>query len=144
MQNTDYNNKERLMSKRIPIHGNMSRPADPADAIQEVEKGKVEWTGGDLIVSVSTQEFTSVCPTTGQPDFNTISIIYKPDRFYVESKTMKFYLWSYREYGAHCETLAKKIAEDIYLAIEPLSIEVIVNQFPRGGLKIISNFKKER
>jgi len=132
------------MSKRIPIHGNMTRPADPSDAIQEVEKGKVKWSGGNLKVSVSTEEFTSVCPTTGQPDFNTITIIYKPDKFYVESKTMKFYLWSYREHGAHCETLAKEIAEDIFSAIEPFSIEAIVNQFPRGGLKIISNYKKEK
>lgn len=132
------------MSKevRIPIHGNMTRPGGPVDGKVEMKEGRVSWSGGDLEVSVYTEEFTSVCPTTGQPDFNTITIIYKPKDFYLESKTIKFYLWSFREHGAHCESLSKTIAEDVFEAIEPLSVEVIVNQFPRGGLKIVSKYKK--
>ena len=60
----------------------------------------------------------------------------------MESKTIKYYLWAYREHGAHCETLAKSIAEDLYSAIDPEYVEVIVNQFPRGGLKIVSRYRK--
>ena len=81
-----------------------------------------------------------VCPTTGQPDFNTITIKYKPVDYYLESKTVKFYLWSFRDHGAHCETLSKKIAHDIAESIDCNWVEVIVNQFPRGGLKIISKY----
>tara|TARA_R110002167_G_scaffold2540_3_gene12833 strand:- start:4300 stop:4698 length:399 start_codon:yes stop_codon:yes gene_type:complete len=126
----------------IPIHGSMKRPANPNVAVSEVKDGRQKWTGGDLEVQISTEEFTSVCPTTGQPDFNHITIKYKPNKYYIESKTIKFYLWSFRDYGAHCETLAKLIADHLYSAIDPKSIEVIVNQFPRGGVKIISTYKK--
>lgn len=126
---------------RIPIHGSMTRPGEPQDGIDEMRQGRVEWSGEPIDISISTSEFTSVCPTTGQPDFNNITINYVPRDFYLESKTVKFYLWSFREYGAHCETLAKKIATDIKAAIDCVSIEVIVDQSPRGGLKIISKYK---
>ena len=128
-------------NKRIPIHGSMTRPANPDDAITEVHEGKVLWSGGNLIVSFSTDEFTSVCPTTGQPDFNTIEVKYKPKKFYAESKTLKYYLWSFREHGAHCEPLSKKIAEDIKSAIDAEWVEAVVNQNPRGGIRIISRYK---
>ena len=130
------------MSKNIPIHGSMTRPGDPKTALKEVKQGRQNWTGGQLAVSISTEEFTSVCPTTGQPDFNTIQITYQPKKYYLESKTIKYYLWAYREHGAHCETLAKSIAEDLHSAIDPEYVEVIVNQFPRGGLKIVSRYRK--
>lgn len=130
------------MSEYIPIHGSMKRPAGPDVGVREVEAGRQQWTGGDLEVQISTEEFTSVCPTTGQPDFNNIVIRYRPDQYYIESKTIKFYLWSFRDFGAHCETLAKLIGEHLHSAIKPKSIEVIVNQFPRGGVKIISKYKK--
>jgi 7-cyano-7-deazaguanine reductase len=129
------------MSNYIPIHGSMKRPSNPETAIKEVKKGRQKWMGGNLEVKISTKEFTSVCPTTGQPDFNYIDIIYKPNKFYIESKTIKFYLWSFRDHGAHCETLSKFIAEQLQEAIEPNYIEVIVTQFPRGGIEIISNYK---
>jgi len=130
------------MSDYIPIHGSMKRPAGPDVGIREVKDGRQNWTGGTLIVEITTEEFTSVCPTTGQPDFNHITIKYVPNKYYIESKTIKFYLWSFRDYGAHCETLAKLIGEQLFSAIEPKSIEVIVNQFPRGGVKIISKYIK--
>ncbi len=128
------------MSTRIPIHGSMSRPLNPNEGLEELIMNKIEWKYGDLLVEVSTEEFTSVCPTTGQPDFNTITIVYKPKQYYLESKSIKFYLWSFREYGAHCEKLSMIIAEDIKKAIDAKYIQVIVNQFPRGGLKIISKY----
>lgn len=131
------------MEKRIPIHGSMSRPSSPEEGLEEMSLNKVKWSGGNITISIVTDEFTSVCPTTGQPDFNTIQISYKPTAYYLESKTIKFYLWSFRDHGAHCETLAKKIAEDMKQAINAEWVEVVVNQFPRGGLKIISKYKTE-
>jgi len=130
---------------RIPIHGSMTRPGGPEEGMKEMMAGRVPWKAdfGSLVVRVLTDEFTSVCPTTGQPDFNTIEIEYEPNDFYLESKTIKFYLWSFRDYGAHCETLAKKIALDVFEAINPKFVQVIVNQSPRGGLKIISKYLKK-
>lgn len=118
----------------------MTRPGHPDEGVTEMRQGRIEWPGGDIEISISTSEFTSVCPTTGQPDFNTIEITYRPRQFYLESKTVKFYLWSFREFGAHCETLAKKIAEDIAAVLEPASVTVTVRQSPRGGLGIVSMF----
>lgn len=133
-----------MKNERIPIHGSFTRPANPDDAKIEMFDGRQKWTGGNLNVKIFTEEFTSVCPTTGQPDFNTIEINYHPNEFYLESKTVKFYLWAFRDYGAHCETLAKKIAEDVFDAISPKFVEVKVNQFPRGGLKIVSSYTKTK
>lgn len=118
----------------------MTRPGHPDEGLAEMEKGRIDWPGGDIEILISTSEFTSVCPTTGQPDFNTVEISYVPSAYYLESKTVKFYLWSFREYGAHCETLAKKIAEDINAAIEPKSVTAVIRQSPRGGLAIVSTF----
>jgi len=125
-------------SRRIPIHGSFSRPATPEDGLKEMISGRQNWKRGNLKVNISTEEFTSVCPTTGLPDFNEVTIEYRPDKFYLESKTVKYYFYAYREYGAHCETLAQKILDDVRTAIDPLEIRVIVNQRPRGGLRIVS------
>lgn len=131
-------NIRRDESVMIPIHGSMKRPANPDQGIEEIKKGAIEWDSGKGVIEITyeTDEFTSVCPTTGQPDFNTIQIMYMPDDKYIESKTMKFYLWSFREHGSHCETLARRIATDIYDAIQPLYVRVVVNQKARGGLKL--------
>jgi 7-cyano-7-deazaguanine reductase len=125
-------------NNRIPIHGSMTRPANPEEGLKEMIDGRILWKNGDLAVTISTDEFTSVCPTTGQPDFSEITIEYVPDKFYLESKTVKFYLWSYRDHGAHCETLANMICRHIKQAIQPKSVRVKVNQSPRGGLRIVS------
>lgn len=138
MQNEIFNNK------RIPIHGSMTRPADPEDAAAELRAGRVPWPGGNLNVTIETSEFTSVCPTTGQPDFNQVEIEYRPDRFYLESKTVKFYLWSFREHGAHCETLARIIGDHVFEAVEPISVTVVITQNPRGGLGITSSYKRSK
>lgn len=118
----------------------MTRPSDPQDGLDEMKAGRIEWPGGDIKIEIETTEFTSVCPTTGQPDFNRIGIAYIPNRYYLESKTVKFYLWAFREFGAHCETLSKRIAEDIADAIDPAWVRVTVTQSPRGGLGIVSAF----
>lgn len=120
----------------IPIHGSMQRPENPGEGFKELTAGALKWKGGDIAIEYETDEFTSVCPTTSQPDFNTVSISYVPDKLYIESKTMKFYLWSFRNYGIHCEYLADKIANDVMEAIKAKSVKVTVNQKARGGLKL--------
>jgi len=131
-----------MTQNRIPIYGSFSRPANPDEGLKELTNGLLNWQGGNITIEFETKEFTAVCPTTGQPDFYSIHISYVPNHKYIESKCMKFYLWSFRDYGIHAEYLADKIANDLYLAISPKSIEVKCEQFPRGGLGLVATARK--
>ncbi len=79
-------------------------------------------------------EFTCLCPITGQPDFATILIDYVPDALCVELKSLKLYLWSYRNEGAFHEAVTNQICDDIVAAIGPRSITVTGKFWVRGGI----------
>lgn len=87
-------------------------------------------------VKLVSEEFTSLCPITGAPDFQTITIEYLPTQLCLESKSLKLYLWSFRERGAFCEALAAEIAEDLFNVLTPIQVTVVVSQKPRGGIAI--------
>ena len=87
-------------------------------------------------VVLESDEVTSLCPVTGQPDWETIRIEFEPGAFCIESKSLKLYLWSFREEGAFCEELAARIAKDVYEAARPRRTTVTVTQKPRGGISI--------
>ena len=91
--------------------------------------------GVDL-VRLESDEVTSLCPVTGQPDWETVRIEYAPDGLCIESKSLKLYLWSFRQEGVFCEALAAKIADDVEAACRPLWCRVTVRQKPRGGITI--------
>jgi 7-cyano-7-deazaguanine reductase len=132
-----HSEEERMtMDVKIPVYGSIARPASVEEGLKELVEGLLPWNKGDIEVEYSTDEFTSVCPTTGQPDFCTVKILYVPSDRYIESKRMKFYLWAFREYGIHCESLAHKIASDLYSAIAVKYIKVSVIQKARGGLML--------
>lgn len=121
---------------KIPAYGNMPRPLSVEDGLQQLTAGLLPWDGSDIEITYQTDEFTCVCPTTGQPDYCTVTIIYAPDKKYIESKCMKFYLWSFREYGIHCEKLAAKIAQELFDATGCRTMRVQVDQKARGGLRL--------
>ena len=79
-------------------------------------------------------EFTCLCPMTGQPDFATIFIDYIPDELCVELKSLKLYLWSYRDEGAFHEAVTNRICDDLVSAISPRSITVTGKFWVRGGI----------
>jgi 7-cyano-7-deazaguanine reductase len=79
-------------------------------------------------------EFTCVCPRTGQPDFATIRIRYVPNERCVELKSLKLYLWSYRNEGAFHEAVTNRILDDLVRATEPRAIEVVGDFGVRGGI----------
>src|SRR6201996_8685832 len=79
-------------------------------------------------------EFTCLCPITGQPDFATILIDYVPEALCVELKSLKLYLWSYRNDGAFHEAVTNQICDDIVAAIAPRSITVTGKFWVRGGI----------
>ena len=89
-------------------------------------------------VVLESDEVTSLCPVTGQPDWETVRIEFEPDRLCIESKSLKLYLWSFREEGAFCEALADTIARDVHAAAKPKWVTVTVTQKPRGGIVISS------
>ena len=89
----------------------------------------------DYEVSMTVPEFTCLCPLTGQPDFATIRIRYVPDQHLVELKSLKLYLWSYRDEGAFHEDVTNRILNDFVTAARPRFVEVVGDFSVRGGIK---------
>ncbi len=90
----------------------------------------------DYIVKLRTEEFTCVCPATGQPDFARLEIQYIPEGKILESKSLKLYLWSYRNQGAFHEHVANRILDDLVKALHPRWCKVIADFSVRGGISI--------
>jgi 7-cyano-7-deazaguanine reductase len=90
----------------------------------------------DYEVTLSTNEFTCMCPATSQPDFATITIKYVPDRRIVESKSLKLYLWSYRNEGVFHEHVTNVILDDLVDALDPRRCKVTADFGVRGGIAI--------
>ena len=90
----------------------------------------------DYFVKFNCPEFTSLCPITGQPDFATIHIDYIPDVKMVESKSLKLYLFSFRNHGAFHEDCVNIIMKDLIKLMDPKYIEVTGIFTPRGGISI--------
>jgi len=88
----------------------------------------------DYEIKMECPEFTCLCPKTGQPDFATITISYVPDRLCVELKSLKLYLWSYRNEGAFHEAVTNQILNDLVAALKPRRVEVFSDFFVRGGI----------
>ena len=89
----------------------------------------------DYMVYIEAPEFTSLCPITGQPDFATIKIWYKPDKRCVESKSLKLYLGSFRMHGEFHEDCVNRILNDLVNLLNPKWIKVKGEFTPRGGIK---------
>ncbi len=92
--------------------------------------------GRDYWVQLNCPEFTSLCPITGQPDFAEIRIMYIPDRRMVESKSLKLYLFSFRNHGDFHEDCVNIILDDLVKLMDPRYIEVVGLFVPRGGISI--------
>ena len=90
--------------------------------------------GRDYHITFDCPEFTCLCPMTGQPDFATIVIDYVPNERCVELKSLKLYLWSYRDEGAFHEAVTNRICDDIVAAIAPRSITVTGKFWVCGGI----------
>ena len=98
----------------------------------------------DYMVMLNCPEFTSLCPKTGQPDFAEIRIAYIPDRYLVESKSLKLYLFSFRNHGDFHEDCCNIIKNDLVALLEPRYLEVLGIFTPRGGISIypFANYAK--
>ena len=92
--------------------------------------------GRRYVVTLQTDEFTCVCPATGQPDFATITIQYTPDQKILESKSLKLYLSSYRNEGVFHEHVCNQILDDLVAALDPHWLKVTGAFKVRGGIGI--------
>jgi 7-cyano-7-deazaguanine reductase len=90
----------------------------------------------DYRITFDCPEFTSLCPITGQPDFGRLAIQYIPDKRCLESKSLKLYLFAYRNHGAFHEEVINRILDDIVHKIKPRQATVRGDFSPRGGIAI--------
>jgi len=109
-------------------------PSSPDAAILEAFSNT--HPGRDYWIQFSCPEFTSLCPITGQPDFGCITINYIPDKLCVESKSLKLYLFSFRNHGAFHEEVVNRILDDLLRTLKPRKAVVNGDFNRRGGIAI--------
>jgi 7-cyano-7-deazaguanine reductase len=88
----------------------------------------------DYRIHMEIPEFTCLCPKTGQPDFATLVLDYVPDRKCVELKSLKLYIWSYRNEGAFHEAVTNRILDDLVAATQPRHMKLEARFYVRGGI----------
>ena len=100
-----------------------------------------QYPGREYEIDISCPEFTCVCPKTGQPDFAVINLKYVPDKLCIELKSLKLYMFSYRDEGAFHEHVTNQILDHIVKACSPIRAEVTGDFNVRGGIKTIVRAK---
>jgi len=124
----------RRKASGIPVDLAQRRSTRPSKTLETFPNPS---PGRDYEIRFECPEFTCVCPMTGQPDFAVIRITYVPDRVCVELKSLKLYLWSYRDEGAFHEAVTNRILDDLIGALRPRRAEVIGDFFVRGGIHTV-------
>ena len=122
--------------KGLTLLGKKKRgyPASPKEARLETFDNR--FPQRDYWVNFHCPEFTSLCPVTGQPDFGAIKIKYIPDRKCLESKSLKLYLFSYRNIKIFNEEMVNRVLDDIVRVCKPRKAEITGEFNPRGGISI--------
>ena len=114
--------------------GERKYPQSPDEAVLETFANPTP--GRDYTIRFECPEFTSLCPITGQPDFASIDIEYVPDERCVESKSLKLYLYAYRNHGGFSEAIVNRVLDDLLAACAPRRARVTGRFTPRGGIGI--------
>ena len=110
----------------------MSRtPTEPSDALETFENPQPD---RDYTIRIRIPEFTCLCPVTGQPDFATLLLEYVPERRCVELKSLKLYVWTFRELGAFHEAVTNQILDHLRAACEPRFMRLTAEFNVRGGI----------
>ena len=108
----------------------MSRPAPSGD----IETFPNPQTGRDYTIRMRLPEFTCLCPRTGQPDFAMLDLEYVPEALCVELKSLKLYIWSFRDRGAFHEAVTNEIADRLVAALQPRFLRLTAQFNVRGGI----------
>lgn len=134
------------MSRRRAVRRSLKRPrraSGPSTVLprvsteptSELETFPNPSTQRDYEIVFECPEFTCLCPLTGQPDFATLRITYVPDKLCVELKSLKLYVWSYREVGAFHEAVTNRVLDDLVEAVRPRRMSVVGEFYVRGGIR---------
>ena len=122
------------MSELKHLGQTSNQPVDRVDLI--------EWTGGPITVRLDCSEFSSICPVTGQPDYGSLVIEYAPDKSIAETKSVKLYLWRYRDRKGFNESLVASIADDLFSQLSPRWLRVVGTFNPRGGIRVTATAER--
>ncbi len=118
------------LPKELPTYV-VTRPTGTLDTFASPRPGR------PFTITFETEEFTGLCPLTGQPDFARLHILYQPDQLCVESKSLKLYLWSFRDRGAFHEAVTNQILDDLVQATQPQWLRVEGDFLIRGGIRTV-------
>ncbi len=126
---------KRKAKPALKLLGHKARiAATPDDAV--LERVPSDHADVDYIARYTCPEFTSICPVTGQPDFAILVIDYVPNKWLLESKSLKLFLHAFRDHGAFHEACTVDIAKRIVACIEPRWLRIGGYWYPRGGIPI--------
>jgi 7-cyano-7-deazaguanine reductase len=106
----------------------------PAKPRKKLETFPNPASGRDYVIHMRIPEFTCLCPETGQPDFATLTLDYVADRKCVELKSLKLYIWSFRNEGAFHEAVTNRILDDLVAALAPRFMRLVAGFYVRGGI----------
>jgi len=106
-------------------------PSQPSKSLETFDNPKPE---RDYHIHMEIPEFTCLCPKTGQPDFATLILDYIPDRRCVELKSLKLYIWSFRNEGHFHEAVTNRILDDLVAATQPRFMRLTAKFYVRGGI----------
>ena len=109
-------------------------PSDPASA--QLDRVPNQHSDVDYVIRFTVPEFTALCPITGQPDFAHLVIDYGPDQWMIESKSLKLFMFSFRNHGAFHEATTVMIGKRLVNALEPRWLRIGGYWYPRGGMPI--------
>ncbi len=113
----------------------------PTKALETFDNPKPQ---RDFHIHMEIPEFTCLCPKTGQPDFATLILDYIPDRLCVELKSLKLYIWSFRDQGAFHEAVTNSILDDLVAATQPRFMRLTAKFYVRGGIftNVVAEFRQ--
>jgi 7-cyano-7-deazaguanine reductase len=115
--------------------------AQPSKKLETFDNPKPQ---RDFHIHMEIPEFTCLCPKTGQPDFATLILDYIPDRLCVELKSLKLYIWSFRDQGAFHEAVTNSILDDLVAATQPRFMRLTAKFYVRGGIftNVVAEFRQ--
>jgi 7-cyano-7-deazaguanine reductase len=117
----------------------------PSQPSKELEVFDNPQTDKNYTIRIRMPEFTCLCPKTGQPDFATLHLEYVPDLSCIELKSLKMYIWSFRDEGAFHEDVTNRILADMVTACQPRFMRLTAEFFVRGGIytTVVAEHRKE-
>lgn len=131
--------KEAKMTDKHPNKNQLTKLGGKSEPGKNLEAFPNQNPERYYLVTLETDEFTCLCPVTGQPDFATIRVEYIPDQLIVESKSFRLYIWSYRNEGVFHEHVTNTILDDLVKTLDPHWCKVTGIFNIRGGVDIIVN-----